>query len=66
MGCPPLPPSPLPPPPNWRPRRCPAPVKTVQVGIAEDVYAALTAAAQKQGTTPEALATEAIRKHLGL
>lgn len=40
--------------------------KTVQVGIAEDVYQALTAAAQKQGTTPEALATEAIKKHLNL
>ena len=38
----------------------------MQVGIAEDVHAALVAAAQKQGTTPEAIATEAVRKHLGL
>lgn len=50
-----------------RPFTCsPASPKTVQVGIAEDVYQALTAAAQKQGTTPEALATEAIKKHLNL
>lgn len=38
----------------------------MQVGIAEDVYTALQAAAEKQGTSPEALATEAIRKHLGM
>jgi hypothetical protein len=38
----------------------------VQVGVAEDVYAELAAAAQKRGVSPAALATEAIRKHLGL
>lgn len=49
----------------WPPACCPVKA-AVQVGIAEDVYAALEAAAEKQGTTAAALATEAIRKHLGL
>jgi hypothetical protein len=38
----------------------------VQVGIAEDVYEALTAAADKAGQPIESVATEAIRKHLGM
>lgn len=42
------------------------PLKTVQVGLAEDVFAALTDAAAKEGTSPEAVATVAIKKHLGL
>ncbi|PSC68656.1 sulfite reductase isoform B [Micractinium conductrix] len=37
-----------------------------KVGLAEDVYAALTEAAAKAGTTPESLASDAIRKHLGM
>ena len=53
---------------DGRPGRPPraAPVKTVQVGIAEDVYEALTAAADKAGQPIESVATEAIRKHLGM
>lgn len=44
----------------------PPPAQVVQVGLAEDVYAALVEAAGKAGTTPEAIATDAIRKHLNL
>ena len=55
---------PPPPPPPTPPRA--APVKTVQVGIAEDVYEALAAAADKAGQPIESVATEAIRKHLGM
>lgn len=44
----------------------PAAVPTVQLGIPQDVYDALSVAAAKQGSTPEAVATEAIRKHLHL
>ncbi|KAL4421460.1 hypothetical protein ABPG75_010751 [Micractinium tetrahymenae] len=40
--------------------------KLPKVGLAEDVYGALVEAAGKAGTTPEAIATEAIRKHLNL
>ncbi|KAI3423846.1 hypothetical protein D9Q98_009681 [Chlorella vulgaris] len=42
------------------------PKAAVQVGIAEDVYEVLSAAAEKKGVSPASLATEAIRKHLGM
>ena len=52
------------------PRYCPPssspPPQLVPIGIAEDVHAALLAAAAKAGQPAEAIATEAVRKHLGM